>query len=31
MPYVMVKTKGQVTIPAQFRRGLNLKEGDLEV
>jgi AbrB family looped-hinge helix DNA binding protein len=29
MPYVKVKTKGQVTIPAEFRRGLNLKEGDL--
>jgi AbrB family looped-hinge helix DNA binding protein len=29
MPYVRVKTKGQVTIPAEFRRGLNLKEGDL--
>ena len=32
MPYVKVKTKGQVTIPAEFRRDLNLKEGDfLEV
>jgi AbrB family looped-hinge helix DNA binding protein len=29
MPYVKVKTKGQVTIPAEFRRDLNLKEGDL--
>ena len=29
MPYVKVKTKGQVTIPADFRRDLNLKEGDL--
>jgi AbrB family looped-hinge helix DNA binding protein len=28
MPYVKVKTKGQVTIPAEFRRDLNLKEGD---
>jgi AbrB family looped-hinge helix DNA binding protein len=29
MPYVKIKTKGQVTIPAQFRRDFNLKEGDL--
>jgi AbrB family looped-hinge helix DNA binding protein len=29
MPYVKVKTKGQVTIPAELRRDLNLKEGDL--
>jgi AbrB family looped-hinge helix DNA binding protein len=29
MPYVKVKTKGQVTLPAEFRRDLNLKEGDL--
>ena len=29
MPYVKVKTKGQVTIPAEFRRDLNLEEGDL--
>jgi AbrB family looped-hinge helix DNA binding protein len=29
MPYVKLKTKGQVTIPAEFRRDLNLKEGDL--
>jgi AbrB family looped-hinge helix DNA binding protein len=29
MPYVRVKTKGQVTIPAEFLRGLNLKESDL--
>jgi AbrB family looped-hinge helix DNA binding protein len=29
MPYVKIKTKGQVTIPAEFRRDLNLKEGDL--
>jgi AbrB family looped-hinge helix DNA binding protein len=29
MPYVKVKTKGQVTIPTEFRRDLNLKEGDL--
>jgi AbrB family looped-hinge helix DNA binding protein len=29
MPYVKVKTKGQVTIPAEFRRDLNLKESDL--
>lgn len=29
MPYVRVKTKGQVTLPAEFRRDLNLKEGDL--
>lgn len=29
MPYVKVKTKGQVTIPVEFRRDLNLKEGDL--
>jgi AbrB family looped-hinge helix DNA binding protein len=29
MPYVKVKIKGQVTIPAEFRRDLNLKEGDL--
>jgi AbrB family looped-hinge helix DNA binding protein len=29
MPFVKVKTKGQVTIPAEFRRDLNLKEGDL--
>jgi AbrB family looped-hinge helix DNA binding protein len=29
MPYVKVKTKGQVTIPAEFRRDLNLAEGDL--
>jgi AbrB family looped-hinge helix DNA binding protein len=29
MPYVKVKTKGQVTISAEFRRDLNLKEGDL--
>ena len=29
MPYVKVKTKGQVTIPAEFRRDLNLNEGDL--
>lgn len=29
MPYVKVKTKGQVTLPAELRRNLNLKEGDL--
>ncbi|MGH8651183.1 MAG: AbrB/MazE/SpoVT family DNA-binding domain-containing protein [Gammaproteobacteria bacterium] len=29
MPYVKVKTKGQVTIPAEFRRDLKLEEGDL--
>lgn len=29
MPYVKIKTKGQVTIPVEFRRDLNLKEGDL--
>jgi AbrB family looped-hinge helix DNA binding protein len=29
MPYVKIKTKGQVTLPAQLRRDLNLKEGDL--
>jgi looped-hinge helix DNA binding domain, AbrB family len=29
MPYVKIKTKGQVTIPAEFRRDLNLEEGDL--
>ena len=29
MPYVKVKTKGQVTIPAELRHDLNLKEGDL--
>jgi AbrB family looped-hinge helix DNA binding protein len=29
MPYVKVKTKGQVTIPAEFRRDLHLEEGDL--
>lgn len=29
MPYVKVKTKGQVTIPAEFRRNLRLEEGDL--
>ena len=29
MPYVKAKTKGQVTIPAEFRRDLNLREGDL--
>lgn len=29
MPYVKIKTKGQVTIPAQLRRDLNLQEGDL--
>ena len=29
MPYVKIKTKGQVTIPVQFRRDLDLKEGDL--
>ena len=29
MPYVKVKTKGQVTIPVELRRDLNLKEGDL--
>ena len=29
MPYVKVKTKGQVTTPAEFRRDFDLKEGDL--
>lgn len=29
MSYVKIKTKGQVTIPAELRRELNLKEGDL--
>jgi AbrB family looped-hinge helix DNA binding protein len=29
MPYVKVKTKGQVTIPVEFRRDLGLSEGDL--
>jgi AbrB family looped-hinge helix DNA binding protein len=29
MPYVKIKTKGQVTIPAEFRRDLGLAEGDL--
>ena len=29
MPYVKIKTKGQVTLPAKLRRDLNLKEGDL--
>src|SRR5919197_689937 len=29
MPYVRIKTKGQVTIPAELRRDLSLEEGDL--
>jgi AbrB family looped-hinge helix DNA binding protein len=29
MPYVKIKTKGQVTLPAEFRRDLHLEEGDL--
>ena len=29
MPYVKVKNRGQVTIPAEFRHQLHLEEGDL--
>ena len=29
MPFVTVKPKFQVTIPAQLRRGIDLREGDI--